>query len=60
MKLQPASMRAEVRINNVWVLIDEHLPFAEHDRNAEVAGATEVRTLDGTIHKFIKPKRTER
>ncbi len=53
MKVQPVSMLVEVKIKNVWVLIDEHLPFAEHERNAEVAGATEVRTLDGTIHKFI-------
>ena len=54
MKVQPVAMLAEVRINNAWVLIDEHLPFAEHERNAQTAGATEVRTLDGSVHTFIK------
>ena len=64
MKVQPVAMRAEVKINNAWVLIDEHLPFAEHERNAQTAGATEVRTLDGAIHCFInrqaRHRRTER
>ena len=53
MQVQPVAMLAEVKIKNDWVLIEEHLPFTEHERNAEIAGATEVRTLDGTIHKFI-------
>jgi len=60
MKLHPVAMQVEVKIGNDWTHIEEPLPLAEHARNANTAGATELRTLDRKIHMFLPPRRTER
>lgn len=53
MMIEPNTMPVEIKINDQWVVIDEHLSFAEHERNAALAKATEVRTLDGALHTFL-------
>jgi hypothetical protein len=53
MKIEPNTMPAEVKVNGEWIVIEELLTFAEHERNAATLGATEVRSLDGRLHRFL-------
>jgi hypothetical protein len=53
-KLEPVKITVEVKLGGRWVEIDEPLSFSQHVQQARILGATEIRTLDGSISQFVK------
>lgn len=55
-KMEPRTVWVEIRVNGVWVAIEEQLTLDQHEANARKLGATEIRTSDRRIHRILNSK----